>query len=106
MSSSITSSLILLFFLHIVTVPFSADFIPLKTFEAIILTVNGVLVLPISFVLLTIGPSLISAPEVSLIMLLEAVVGPIWVWLGGFEAPPIATVIGGGILIFALFIHS
>lgn len=91
---------------RLVTVPFSGEYVPLPTFEAIILAVNGVVVLPVAFVLLTIGPSLISAPEVSLIVLLEAVVGPIWIWLGGFEAPPIPTVIGGGVLILALFTHS
>jgi hypothetical protein len=75
-------------------------------YVGMILAVNGIIILPISFVLLTIGPSLISAPEVSLYMLTETIVGPIWVFLAGFGAPRRHTLIGGGIMIFALGIHS
>ncbi len=62
--------------------------------------------LPVSFALLTIGPSLISAPEVSLFSLIETVLAPFLVWMGGYEAPPISAVFGGIILISALAIHS
>ena len=67
--------------------------------------INGMLVLPIAFTLLTLGPSLISAPEVSLYTLIETVLGPIWVWLGGYEAPPVSAIFGGTLLIIALGIH-
>ncbi len=45
-----------------------------------LLLVNGVFILPVSFALFTIGPSLISAPEVSLYTLIETVLGPVLVW--------------------------
>lgn len=69
------------------------------------LFINGVLVLSISFSLWTIGPSLISAPEVSLYTLIETILGPVWVWLGGYEAPPAMSVYGGIALTVALTIH-
>ena len=46
------------------------------------------------------------APEVNLIMLVETVLGPFWVWLALKEAAPRETWIGGAILIGALVIHS
>lgn len=70
------------------------------------LLINGILVLAISFSLLNFGPSMISAPEVSLYTLIETVLGPVWVYLGGYEAPPSTAVYGGSALIAALAIHS
>lgn len=70
------------------------------------LIIQGCIVLPLSFGLLTIGPTLIPTPEVSMIMLIETVLGPVWVFLGGFEAPPANTVWGGIILVVSLVAHS
>jgi hypothetical protein len=70
--------------------------------DLIFILLNGVGTLPVSFALLTIGPSLISAPEVSLYSLIETVLGPIWVWVGGYGAPSKYSVIGGFLLISAL----
>jgi hypothetical protein len=58
-----------------------------------------------SFSLLTIGPSYITAPEVSLYTLIETVVGPALVYAGGFETPPIYSVYGGVMLFVALAGH-
>lgn len=66
----------------------------------------GFVVLPVAFGLLTLAPRYIPSPEVSLIMQLEAVLGPLWVWLGVGEVPPIATFIGGGLVLVTLVIHS
>ena len=74
--------------------------------EAIYLLLQGVVGLPIGFILLMKGPALISAAEVSLWMLVETILGPIWVWLGGYEAPPPYTIYGGVILISSLVVHS
>ena len=93
-------------FICLITIPFCNSFVAMTLRELLLLLFNGVFVLPVAFVLLTIGPSLISAPEVSLYTLIETVIGPIWVWLGGYEAPPITAVYGGTLLISALAIHS
>lgn len=85
--------------------PYCGTFVGLTLFELIMMMVNGMVVLPIAYTLMTIGPAFISAPEVSLYCLIETILGPIWVWLGGFEAPPISAAIGGALLISALAIH-
>lgn len=74
--------------------------------DAVWLVLLGVLVLPVAFGLLTLAPRYIPSPEVSLIMQLEAILGPLWVWLGVGEVPPVATFIGGAIVLAALVTHS
>lgn len=66
------------------------------------LALQGLLILPAAFGLMYIGPRYIPAPEVSLLSLLEAVIGPIWVWLALGEQPETATLIGGGFIIALL----
>jgi drug/metabolite transporter (DMT)-like permease len=45
---------------------------------------------------------LMPAAQVTLIALLEPVLGPIWVWLFAGEEPPATTLIGGAIVLGAL----
>ncbi len=66
----------------------------------------GLVVQALSFACIVTGPRYITAAEVSLLMLLEAVFGPLWVWLVLAEEPPVATLIGGGIILAALAWHS
>jgi drug/metabolite transporter (DMT)-like permease len=56
--------------------------------------------------LITHGPKFISAAEVSLIMLLETVLGPLWVWLVLAEQPGQQTFMGGGLVITAIVVNS
>ena len=70
------------------------------------LAINGGIVLPISMGLITYGPKLISAPEVSLILLLETALGPLWVWLVLSEQPPQQTFFGGGLVIAAILVNA
>ena len=65
-----------------------------------------VILLPVSIALITLGPRYLPAPEVSLIMLLETALGPLWVWLALDEEPAWQALVGGGILIAALAVHS
>lgn len=66
----------------------------------------GLVVLPVSFGLFTLGPRYLPAPEVSLILLLETVLGPFWVWLVLGEAPGARALVGGAIVIGVLALHS
>ena len=66
----------------------------------------GLVVLPISFALITLGPRHLPAPEVSLLMLVETVLGPFWVWLVLREEPPTFTLIGGAVVLATLGGHS
>ena len=44
-------------------------------------------------------------PEIALMVLLEAVLAPTWVWLVLGEVPPIETVYGGALIIGTLALH-
>ncbi len=66
----------------------------------------GLVLLPVSFALITLGPRYIPAPEVSLLMLLETVLAPILVWLALGEAATRETVVGGGVVLSALIANS
>lgn len=71
-----------------------------------LLAILGLVLLPLSFVFLTRAPTYISAPEVSLIILLETILGPLWVWMAIKEQPSIQTMAGGGLIIIVLAIHA
>lgn len=64
--------------------------------------VNGMIVMPISLACFAIGPKYIMSAEVGLIMLLEVLLGPLFVWMGTQEVPAFWTFLGGGILIVVL----
>jgi drug/metabolite transporter (DMT)-like permease len=66
----------------------------------------GIVVMPVGAALITTGPRYLPAPEVSLILLLETVVGPFWVWLVLGEEPSGRAFIGGAIVIAALAGHA
>jgi len=78
--------------------------IPLQEYGYLLLL--GVIVLPLSFGLITLAPRLLSAPEVSLTLLLETLLGPFWVWLFIGEEPAKATIAGGLLILGTLTIHT
>ena len=59
-------------------------------------------ILAIGYALITLGPRYLPAPEVGLIMLLEAILGPLWVWLIIHETPSFQTLMGGAMILLAL----
>jgi drug/metabolite transporter (DMT)-like permease len=68
--------------------------------------VLGLVVIPVSFALTLAAPRYLPAPEVGLIFLLETVLGPFLVWLVLGEEPPVATLIGGVVLVTTLVAHA
>ena len=64
------------------------------------------IVIPIAFILITLGPTRIPAAEVGMLMLLETIAGPLLVWLFISEAPSANTLMGGSIVILTLLTHS
>jgi len=70
------------------------------------LSLMGFIVVPVAFGLLTLAPRYIPSPEVTLIMQLEVVLGPLFVWMVVAEVPGVATFIGGGIVLVTLVTHS
>jgi drug/metabolite transporter (DMT)-like permease len=65
----------------------------------------GIVQLAIPYCLFVRGLRDISAQEAGMLTLLEAVLSPVWTWLVVGEAPPYATLAGGGILLAALVIR-
>ena len=70
------------------------------------LAVMGLLVLPLGSALIFIGPQYVPAPEVGLLLLLETVLGPLWVWLALAEAPGPRSLVGGAIVVGALLVNT
>lgn len=66
----------------------------------------GLFFAPAAFALLAMGPRTLPAPEVALLLLLETVLGPLWVWIGVAEVPSPAAFLGGGIVVCTLVAHS
>ena len=66
------------------------------------ISITGLLILPLSFVLLSRASRMTPASNVSIIMLLETILGPLWVWTFTTERPQFLTIIGGIIVILAL----
>jgi len=64
--------------------------------------IAGTFQLALGFILITIGSQNTPAAVVGIMMLTEAVLGPIWAWLFLNEIPPTSVILGGGIIIFAI----
>ena len=62
----------------------------------------GIFQIGFGFILITIGSRTTPAAVVGVLMLTEAVLGPIWAWLFINEVPPISVILGGAIIIFAI----
>ena len=73
---------------------------PVKNMAAI--AVTGVIILPVSFCTLSYAARFVPSSTVSLIMLLETVLGPLWIWWGIGEEPTNAMLLGGAIVVFSL----
>lgn len=74
--------------------------------DMLLLLLLGGLVLPVSFTLITLGPRYLTAPEISLILLVETILGPIWVWLALGEIPGNSTIAAGLLIIGTLITHT
>ena len=82
------------------------DQIKLENNDLIIVPLMCVACIAIPFVCVTLAPRYITAAEVNLFFLLETIFGPFWVWLVIKEQPSFETIIGGGIIITTITIHS
>lgn len=67
--------------------------------------VTGAFVLPVSFFCLSLASRYTAAANVSLLLLLETVLGPLWVWLGVGEAPTPMMLGGGAVVVASLAVY-
>lgn len=70
-----------------------------------LLVLLGAVVAPLAFGLLGTGPRYLPAPEVSMIILAETILGPAWVWLALGEVPTLRVALGGALLLGSLVIY-
>lgn len=69
------------------------------------ISVCGLIILPVSFFCLTSAARYTAAANIGLLMLLETILGPVWVWLGVGESATSQMIFGGIIVIFTLAIY-
>ena len=66
----------------------------------------GVPQLAVSFICITIGSRTVESATVGILMLMETLCAPLWVWLFLNEIPPISVFIGGAVIISAIILKS
>lgn len=81
--------------------PFQAGFRDIA-----LLSLLGVFQLGLPCVLMVVAARHLSAPEISLLALLEVVLGPLWAWLGAGEIPAAGTLAGGALVLGALVVNE
>ena len=65
----------------------------------------GFLQLGFGFIFITIGARNTPSAVVGIIMITEAVLGPLWAWMFVNEDPPMTVLIGGSVIIFAVLLQ-
>ncbi len=70
------------------------------------MALTAAITMPIGFTLLQIAPRYISATDVSLFLLLEAIIGAFWVWLALNEAPSTMTLMGSAVIFTSLACYA
>ena len=65
----------------------------------------GFFQLGFGFIFITIGARNTPSAVVGIIMITEAVLGPLWAWMFANENPPLTVLIGGFIIIFAVLLQ-
>lgn len=89
----------------VLALPF-ADFEPVTTTQTILILISGAVILPGAVGLLMLGPRYLPAPEVSMITLLEVILGPLLVWAVIGENPGQLTLIGGTVIVVTVALHT
>jgi drug/metabolite transporter (DMT)-like permease len=74
--------------------------------DVALLAVLGIGQMGLGILFITLGARLIPAAQVALIMLLETVLGPMWVWIVRSETPPTITLVGGFIVLAAVMYQT
>jgi drug/metabolite transporter (DMT)-like permease len=67
---------------------------------------NCVLLIPFAMAMTATGARYLPAAEVALLVLLEVVLGPLWVWWALGEEPPPATLVGGALILASVAAHA
>lgn len=94
---------------YLLTSAIAFPFAPMEALDlrqSVLVFLSGGLILACGGALLMLGPRYLPAAEVSMITLLEIVIGPLLVWLVIGEAPGVYSLTGGAIILVAISCHS
>ena len=90
----------------LISLPFAAP-AAVTEMDLAVLMVLGCVVMPVSFGLIFLGPKYLPAPEVALILLLEAILGPLLVWVVSGRGTHAARVLlSGGVIVATVGLHT
>lgn len=89
----------------LLALPF-APMTPLAPNQWMLALLSGGVILAMGGGLLQLGPRYLPAPEVTMITMLEIIVGPLLVWWALGENPGPATLIGGPVILCAILAHA
>ena len=70
------------------------------------LLLMGLYVVPVGTALMFVGPRYLPSAEVGLLLLLESILGPLWVWLVLGDQPGVYTLAGGAIVLSTLALNT
>ena len=79
--------------------------IAISSYDIFLGFLAGFFQLGFGFILITIGARNTPSATVGIIMLVEAVLGPLWAWIVINEQPPLIVFVGGSIVLFAVFLQ-
>ena len=79
--------------------------INISTHDILLAFIAGFFQVGLGFIFITIGAKKTLSAMVGILMMTEAVLGPLWAWIFLQEKPQFIALIGGSIVIFAVFIQ-
>ena len=79
--------------------------INISTHDLFLALISGFFQVGLGFIFITIGAKKTLSAIVGILMMTEAVFGPFWAWLFLDESPEFFALIGGSIILFAVFIQ-
>jgi len=85
---------------------FIAGKLSISPHDLFLASMAGFFQIGFGFILITIGSQTTPSAVVGVLMLTEAVFGPLWAWFFINETPPTSVLIGGGIIIFSILLQS
>lgn len=94
------------FFIALVMFPFSEKIFDISLETLFWLSLMGFVQIPFAMYFIFISTKYITSAEVSLFTTIETTLAPIWLWFFLSEIPPKMTIIGGALVICAIFINA
>jgi len=85
---------------------FIAGKLSISPHDLFLASMAGFFQIGFGFILITIGSQTTPSAVVGVLMLTEAVFGPLWAWLFINEIPPSSVLLGGAIIIFSILFQS